>query len=269
MNRAVLNETWRQTWLQAVLWGLALGAMGFLVVLMIPDANGLKQMRDLLESLPPILLRAVGVGDDLDFIATPEGFIAVGFFGKTLLLLAAYPVIVGLRVTSSEEHSGTLDILLSFPLPRWQIVLQKFIAYALTAVVVIACLFVGMLAGQAVTGLQLNMGRIALTILNALPCLTLILAFTILVGAMINNRRLTIGISTVFVVGSFMLDVVGQLAKGSFAEDLRALSFFRYYDSTGVMQNGLVAANFIGLLLVAGVLVATSLYVFQRRDVGV
>lgn len=269
MNRAVFNETWRQTWLQAILWGIGLGAMGFLVVLMIPDAEGLKQMRDLIASLPPIMVRAIGVGDDLDFITTPEGFIAVGFFGKTLLILAAYPVIVGLRVTSVEEHNGTMDILLSFPLKRWQVVLQKFVAYTITAGIVIVWLFVGMLVGQVVTGLSLNMGRIAQTILNTLPCLAVILAFTTLIGAMINNRRLVIGISTIFVLGSFMLDTVGQLAKGTFAEELRALSFFRYYDSTGVMQHGLSVGNFLLLLAVAGLMVSASLVAFQRRDVGV
>jgi ABC-2 type transport system permease protein len=92
--------------------------------------------------MPPIILRAVGVGDDLNYFASPEGFVAVGFFGKTLLVLAAYPVVMGLRVTVNEEDSGTIDVLLSLPVARWRVILEKFLAYVVTLVVIVAVLYV-------------------------------------------------------------------------------------------------------------------------------
>jgi ABC-2 type transport system permease protein len=269
MNGSVFREIWRQTRVQALLWGLGLASMGFLVVLMIPDAKGLQQMKQLVETLPPLLIRAIGSGTDLDYVATPEGFIAIGFFGKTLLLLAAYPVITGLRVTVNEEHSGTLDILLSFPIARWRVLLEKFLAYALSILVITVLLFVGLWAGKTVTGINLDLGRIALTVLNTMPSMILILAFTIFIGSLMNNRRIAIAIATAFVLVSFMVDAIGQVAQGTFAEDLRALSFFRYYNSTHVMRYGLVWSDLLLLLGLATALLAASFVVFQRRDVGV
>jgi ABC-2 type transport system permease protein len=238
MSGAIFFEALRQTRRQMLYWGIGLGLIGFLVVTMVPDVEGLKQMAAFLESMPPIILRAVGVGNDLTFFTTPDGFVATGFFGKSLLLLAAYPIVMGLRVTVNEEDSGTIDMLLSLPVPRWRVILEKFLAYAMTLVVIVALLFVSLWAGTVVSGVKLNMERVALTTLNILPSMLLILAFTLFIGALIGRKRLAVGIVTAFVIGSFMLDIVGAVGKGSFAEQLRALSFFSYYDSTGVMQSG-------------------------------
>lgn len=60
---------------------------------------------------------------------TPEGIVAVSFFGKFALLFTAYPVVMGMRVTSNEEDDGILDVLLSLPVARWQVILEKFAAH--------------------------------------------------------------------------------------------------------------------------------------------
>lgn len=268
MRWAVFAETLRQTRRQMLYWGLGLGLIGFVVVVMVPDVEGLKEMARLLESLPPIIMRAVGVGDDMAFFATPDGFVATGFFGKSLLLLAAYPVVMGLRVTVNEEDSGTMDVLLSLPVARWRVVLEKVAAYFVTLVVIAALLYIGLWAGTVASGVTLNMGKVAQTVLNLLPSMMLILAFTLFVGAIVRRKRLAVGLATAFVIGSFMLDIIGSIARGTIAEQLRALSFFRYFDSTGVMQHGLVWEHVALLVVISIVLLGGALLAFERRDVG-
>jgi ABC-2 type transport system permease protein len=269
MRGSVFFETLRQTWLQAIYWGVGLGLISLFMILIVPNADALNQMVELLKTMPPFLLQAAGVGDDLNFLATPDGFVAVGFFGKMLLLIAAYPIVMGLRVTINEEDSGSLDMLLSLPVPRWRVVLEKFAAYTLTIFVIVVLSFIGIWAGRVMSGIEINLGRVAETILNLTPSLILILAATVFIGTVIRRRKIALGVATAFIIGSFMLDTIGAIAKGTIAENLRALSFFKYFDGAGVMQNGLEWANVMLPLVVAVVLLVGSLWAFQRRDVGV
>jgi hypothetical protein len=110
------------------------------------------------------------------------------------------------------------------------------------------------------------MARVVQTVFNLLPSMMLILAFTLFVGAVVRRKRLAVGLATVFVIGSFMLDIVGSITRGSIAEQLRALSFFRYYDSTGVCRT--VWCGVRALLVVISIgLLGGALLAFQRRDI--
>ena len=133
--------------------------MGLLVVVMVPLFD-MQAMKELLESFPPLILAMVGVGGDLEVFATNEGFVAVGFFGKSALIFAAYPVVMGMRITSDEEDKGIMDMLLSLPLQRAQMVIEKFAAYAVSIVGVVALIYLGMELGVAVSGIELDMGRL-------------------------------------------------------------------------------------------------------------
>lgn len=269
MRGAVFTEVILRTWKQALYWGLGIGAMGFFVVVLVPDVEALKEFTKLIEKMPPFLMRAAGVSDDMTFMATPAGFIATGFFGKTLLFLAAYPVIMGMRVTVNEEDEGTMDILLSLPVPRWRVVLEKFVAYLLTISFIAFVLYVCMWGALQIVKLDVDITRIGETILNVIPSMSLILAFTLFVGTLIRTKKLALTIASVFVLLSFLLDTIGAIGTGSAAEYLRKVSFFSYYDSTGVMQNGIVWSNFFGISLVALLLVTAGLWFFERRDVGI
>ena len=97
----------------------------------------------------------------------------------------------------------------------------------------------------------------------------MILAFTLFIGVLTHNRRLVLGLATAFVLGSLMLDTIGLMAGGSFAEALRSVSFFKYYDSTSVIQNGLTLSNVLLLTSTSLVLLISSVQLFQRRDVAV
>ena len=111
MIGSVFLETLKQTWKQMVYWGAGLAAMALLVVVMVPLFD-MQQMKDLLASFPPVILAMIGVGSELDVFATNEGFVAIGFFGKSALIFAVYPVVMGMRISANEEDNGTSDVLL-------------------------------------------------------------------------------------------------------------------------------------------------------------
>lgn len=268
MRGVIFRETLRRTWWQMLYWGAGLGAMAMISTAMVPLFDAMKIV-DLLRGLPPVLLAASGLDADVSAFATPEGIITVGFFGKFALIFAAYPVVMGMRVTANEEDEGILDVVLSLPVPRWQMMVEKFAAYLLTIVVIAAMVYAGLWLGTQLIDVPLDMNRMAPMVLNLVPVLTLVMALTMFVAAVLRRRQVSLAVVTAFVLGSFMLDSVAGMVESSAATLLRRLSVFSYYDPGGVVQNGLVWTNVAALLVVSALLVAAALWFFERRDVGV
>lgn len=264
---AIFVETLRRTWRQAVYWGIGLGAMALLIMLVIPNVDTLEQYREIVETMPPILLQAFGISD-ADTLATPEGFLSYGFFTYAILILAVYAVIAGLNITANEEDSGIMDVVLTLPVKRWQIVVEKFAAYALLLVVILLVSAVGIVAGELISDFEVDDAVVAQSFINTYPPVVLMLAFTAFVATVVRRRGTASVIAIVFIVGSYFVNFVGRAASGSIAESLANASFFYYADTEAIIRDGLVLSNVVGLLAASLALAAAALWFWQRRDVG-
>lgn len=269
MTGAVFVETLRRGWMGMLGWGLGIGSLAFISIIIIPDVNALEQMATLMESLPPILMQALG-GGDISFMATPEGYLALQYFSVTLLIFAVYAVVGGLNIAANDEERGTLDIFLSLPVARTRLVLEKFFAYIVLITGALVISFLCMSAGITITPTlaTVDMEKIIGATFAMLPASLVVLAFTFLVAAVVRRRGMAIALAAVFVIGSYFLDTLGRAAPNTVANALRSISFFAYYDGSGVMQNGLNWGNIALLLVVTVLLVAGGMWFFERRDVG-
>lgn len=268
MIGAVFIETLKQTWKQMVYWGVGLAALALLVVIMVPLFN-MQDMRKLLESFPPVILAMVGVGSDLEIFATNEGFVAMGFFGKSALIFAVYPVVMGMRVTANEEDSGTMDVLLSLPLERARVIIEKFLAYGLSCVGVVVLIYLGLHLGVLMGGVDLDVGRLVEITFYLVPLMVFIMAATVLIAVMARRRSLALGIVTAFVIISYMLQTIGAAAEGTVAEPIGAISFLTYYNAGDILAQGFIWPHIAGYVALSVLLLLAALYRYERRDIGV
>ncbi|MBZ0303396.1 MAG: ABC transporter permease [Anaerolineae bacterium] len=268
MTGVIFRDTLRRTWWPMLYWGGGLGLMAFIAAWLVPLFDAI-QLTEVVKNLPPVILAAAGLDENLTALATPEGIITVAFFSKFVLLFAAYPVVMGMRVTANEEEEGILDVLLSLPVARWRVVLEKFGAYALTLLVIGLIVYAGLWAGVQLTGIVLDMTVIGDALVNLIPMLLLVLAFTVCVGALLGRRSIALGIVTGFVLGSYALSTIAAMVTGGVSALFRAISFFSYFDVNGIVQSGLNWGHVWGLLLVSLLLMGAAVWSFQRRDVGV
>ncbi len=268
MTGVVFMNTLRRNWRQILYWGLGIAILGYYVIVIVPNVDTLKQYADLFSRMPPIFIKAFGLSDVAQ-LATPGGFLGLAFFSYMLLITASYAVIAGLSVTANEEDRGILDVLLSLPIPRWRIIVERLLAYTLILIGMLALTFLGLWYGASNTpGLSLDIGRLFLATANLLPTTLLVLAFTVLVGTVARSRSLAIGAATVFVVASYFIDFIGASASGTFMDSLRAISFYSWYNGGQIMFTGLEWSRVLLPLAVTLVLAAGSLWFFDRRDVG-
>lgn len=261
-------DTLRQSWRQALYWGIGAAIFAAMIVIMVPVMDSLKLI-DLIKTMPPMLLRAAGLGSDLDFLATPEGFIALGFFSKFALFFTIYPAVLGLRVTNTDETGGILDIVLSLPVPRRQLIVEKTLAYLILLVLMTGIVLVGILVGTALVTVEMNVGRLLALVVNLLPLTIFVMALSLCVGAISGRRQFAPTVVAVIIVVSFMLQSFSGMVEGTWVEIPVKFSFFTYYDAPGVVQNGLNALHVVGFLGFAITFVMSALWIFERRDVGV
>lgn len=268
MRGAIFIETLKRSVWQMVYWGLGLGAMAVFVVGFAPMFNAIDFV-GMLEQMPPFLVKSLGVGDDISVLGTPEGMIAFGFFGKMALIFVVYPVVMGLRATSNDEAEGILDIVLSMPVQRTSILIEKFAAYLVTVLIIGMMITAGFALGTSLVDMDLDTGLLVTISLNLIPTLIFVLAFTILVGAIVGRKRLALGIITGFIIGSFMLQSIGGMLDGTTGEVIEGLSFFTYNSAASVLSSGVNMLHISGMLVLAVLMMGVSLVAFERRDVGV
>jgi len=268
MIGSVFLETYKQTWKKMVYWGGGLAAMALMVVLMVPLFD-MQDIKDLLQTFPPIILAMVGIGKELEIFATNEGFVAMGFFGKSALIFAVYPVVMGMRVTANEEDAGTMDLLLSLPVQRARVIVEKFLAYGVSCVGVVLLIYLGLHIGVLFGGVELDVLRLAEVTFYLIPLMVFIMAATMLIAVLARRRVVALGIVTAFVIASYMLQTIGLAAEGTVAEPLGVISFLTYYNAGDILAQGFIWPHIAGYVGLSVLLLLASLYRYERRDIGV
>jgi ABC-2 type transport system permease protein len=251
-----------------VYWGLGLSALALLVVIMVPLFD-MQDMMKLLESFPPVILAMIGVGKELEIFATNEGFVAIGFFGKSALIFAVYPVVMGMRITANEEDSGTMDVLLSLPVERARVIVEKFLAYAVTCVGVVVLIYVGLHIGVIIGGVELDVLRLAEVTFYLIPLMVFIMAATMLIAVLARRRMVALGVVTAFIIVSYMLQTIGAAAEGTVAESLGSVSFLSYYNTGDILAEGFIWPHIAGFVVLSLGFLALSLHRYERRDIGI
>lgn len=271
MSGTIFTELLRRNWLGMLFWGLSMALIAWLQIIILPDVDSLKQMAELMETLPPVFLQMFGGSSDPAFLSTPEGYLNLRFFSLLPLFLAVYAVAAGLTITSNEEDQGIMDMVLSLPVPRWRIVVERFLAYILLLCGILVLSFVGLWVGTVMTPLfAIPAPKLLVAVFNALPLLLAIMAFSVLAGTALRRRGYAVTLSSAFVVGAYVLDTLGKAATENILNQLSKLSIFNYYDATSIMQGGDPVWGNLGLLLALALLLwAGAIGFFQRRDIGV
>ncbi len=270
MTGAVFFETLRRHWLTAVYWGIGIIVYGVIALLILPNQEALQQYVNLLRTVPSGLMSAFGL-EDVALIGTPEGFLGYSYFLYIILVIAVYAVLAGLNITANEEDSGVLDMVLSLPIPRWRIIVEKFLAYGLLLLLIIVMGFVGLVVGRMlnVHAQPLEISTLLSSSLNMFPSGVLVLAFTTLAAVIVRRRGTAAALAGGFVVASYLIDILGTMTRNAVGDALGSLSFFRHYDAMQVLLTGIRWESVTLVLVASVILTAAALVMFERRDIGV
>lgn len=243
-------------------WSIGVGLLTAMYASYFPSMRK-PAMTDAMESYPEALREAFNLQD----ISTAAGYLEGTVFGLLVpLVVVIFTISVGTRTIATEEENGTLDLLLSYPVSRARLVLERCGALVLSTLVVSAVVLVMLIAVSGPADLDIGVDKLAGMTLHLALLGLCFGALAMAVGCVVGRR------STVFAVTGAAA-VAGYLGN-SFAPQvdslrwLQNLSPFFYYEDGSPLKNGIQWAHLGVLVAITAVFVAAGAMAFQRRDVS-
>ena len=229
-----------------------------------PSISTNDAVQDYLDSYDPDLLAIFGFSEHMD-ITTGPGYLNAEMFGFMVpVLVIIFAVSLGAAAIAGEEDKRTMELLLSEPVSRQRVLLEKY-AFLLAANAMLGVvLWLSLAVGAVAVGMDVGMFKLAeATISSALLGLTFgSLAFAI--GAFTGNRGLSVGVSAGAAAASYVINTLAAIVD--FLEPAKWLSPFFYYNDNVPIANGLDPLHLSLLLVVIAVPAIAGYLAFLRRD---
>jgi beta-exotoxin I transport system permease protein len=248
---------------RAVLAGIAGGWLAALAVAVSLMFDGLQHtLAEITRDLPDSVSRLVGNSD----MGT-----AVGFMNAEILSIFAPLVVVGVAAVlgaaavAGEQQDLTLALLLSTPLTRRRLVLEKTAAMALVVVEIAGICGVGIFVGSAVSGLGLGGSNVAAAMVHL--ALLGIFFGTVAVALGANaSRRLAVRVTIALAVAAYFVESLLPLVHS--LTSWAALSPWHYYSAAFPLARGLEVGDVAVLAGLSALALAGALVLVERRDVA-
>ena len=255
-----LKSLYNLRW-QMLGWTLGIGFVVFLTVVFF-DSLKIGGFGNITKSVPPSLQALVGSLEDFTSIG---GYVGQFVFGsKTTMLLVPMAIILFITQSVSEESDGRLATLLTLPVSRTSVYIQKWLAAA--TVLIVVCL--GLVS---VTLLAVQLQHASLDLLSlaksAGTCLLMCLAFGSLaygLGMAIGRKGLTIALVSAYAGISL---IISSLAPNvSQLKFIDHLSILHYYNIPNIMLHGLNLTHTLVLIGVTFICFVGGWLLFRTRS---
>jgi ABC-2 type transport system permease protein len=264
MFRSVWTKTIRDQRRALVWWSLGFMFTVFMYASFWPSVReNAAQFTEYMEKLPEAIRNLFGGAD----FATPEGYVQTELFSLLgPVLLIVYAIGAGARAVAGEEEAGTLDLLLSTPLSRGRVVLDKFGSMVSATLFMALLTWLSLVAIGPLFDLRLPLEGLLAATLNLFLLALSFGAVALLVGSATGSKGAAVGVASGLAVVTFILNTLAPSvdALGPF----RFLSPFHYYSGHQPLTNGFHGIDVLVLAGISAVALVTALTMFERRDLA-
>jgi len=197
-----------------------------------------------------------------------KGFVIFEFYSWWWMLAGLFIAYLSVSLIASDFENKRMDIYLSTPVSRRRYLLEKFAALALIALYIIAVATIGLVVGIVGIGelAELPADAVFLSLIGCYPFLLVIAAIGILAAVMFQKVKTGMGVTFATVFAQFFLYTFGNYADS--LEWMKTISIFHYWDYvTPLLDNVFKLGDFAVLSVIASVVLALGLYLFEKKDV--
>jgi len=252
------RKAFRDSRVTAIGGGLLSFGLALMYVLLYPSIRSSFENTE----LPEYMQNFAGAAGSY---ATPAGYMATEFFTAVPITLVIFAVVAGTAATAGEESAGTLELLLSQPIRRRRVILEKALGIGAAISVALLAGYPGILLGQLFVDMDLSPVRTLAAMVCTLPLLFLFAALGMLLGAALPTRAMAVAVCTAGAVGAYVVFTLGLMVDS--LTELRKLTPFYWSDASKPLvgdyelwRAGLLLAVSVGLVLLAMV-------ALERRDI--
>ncbi len=199
-------------------------------------------------------------------ISTWQGFfyIEVGVILEFSVIFLA--ILIPARIVAGEVDKNTLDVTLSYPIPRWRYLLEKFMVYLTYSLLYPAFVYVMAVVSTNSLGETMDMTVLSHSMIGFWLWLFALGALSLLCGTLFLDSNRALGASGALILTQYVMTRFGNLGDLSFLKDY---TVFSYLSTAGILRNGgMLMSDLVVVVGVGVVALAAALYVFQKRELA-
>ncbi len=204
-----------------------------LVIAIYPSiaTSGLN-INEILKVFPEELLKVFNM--DIFDISTALGWLETEGFIFWILLSGFYSAILGATILTKEENDKTIEILLSKPVSRNEVVINKLICgiinvFIFNLLVYLTCVF-GLLLID-----DLDFKIVTLISIGTFMIDLMLFTITLMISSFFNKTSVTRNIALAIVFLSYIMQIVGGLTSS--LEFLKNISIFEFFSVRYIAVN--------------------------------
>jgi ABC-2 type transport system permease protein len=202
-------------------------------------------------------------------MATYVGFINLELY--QIFWIVILGIIIGFiaaSLVSKEIEGKTIDILMSNPISRKQIVFEKFIGLIPLILVINFGTMLSVMGITVLIGEELNFNNLFLTHLASIPYFLAVLSIGLLISVVINEKMKASIFFIAILMGMYVIETMSKTVPAY--ESLGFVSITHYfipYDTLKFGDFGVVEA--LVLICITTVCLIMSLIYFEHKDIPV
>jgi ABC-2 type transport system permease protein len=227
-TKTIRDLRWPTFWV-----ALGMGGMTAYFAVLFPTYSKILDMESFMSKLGDAA-KLFGAAGDLN---TLVGFLHVELFSMILpALLVAFAAGIASGFTAGEESRGTIDVLLSYPVSRRRVMLQKSLALLIACLVAAAATWLLGLIGAAISNSALPPDKLAAACLMLVLLSLVFGAMALAISAATGSRGPAIGVAVGLMVVTYLVDNLAWLVEAF--KSIQWLSPFEYYMGHDPLRNG-------------------------------
>lgn len=188
------------------------------------------------------------------------------------VVASVYAIINGTGTLAAEEEDGRLEMIVTLPLPRWQVVTAKAIALTISSIVIYLIVsIVSLFVFQGIEG-QIETELVGMdmftAVLSGWPVVFAVGMIGMFLAAFCASRRAASMIAAVILVVSYFGNTLANSTPA--LEPFEPFFLFTYLNASGkAVLEGQQASDVFVLIAIGLVSFALALFFFQRRNLTV
>ena len=207
-------------------WTIGMVFLTAWIAVVYPVIRDSEAFVNFLEEFPPELMAMFGM--DPGTFLTGAGFLQAQLFSfMAPVIIITFAVIAGAGATAREEANGTMDMLLSIPISRSSLLLQKAGSMILLADVLVLAIAITLAVMNPLIGLNLTVEGIAAVCLGLWLLAVGFGGVTMLVGAFTGSPGTAAGVGAGVALILWFADAFAELFD--WLEPIATVSPFRWY----------------------------------------
>jgi len=247
-------------------WTVGLAGYVALIASVYPTVRDNPDLEKLVESYPEALKAFVAFGGQFDFTSA-AGYLGSELFSfmmPALFLVAA--VGHGAGTLAGEEERGTIDLLLSSPLSRTRVALEKLAAMCVELAALGVVLWLALWVGARAFSMEVSVAHLASATALLVVLALAYGAIAFMVAAATGRKTLAIGLTVALAVGAYLVNSLASLVE--VLEPFQKATPFYHYAVADPLRQGLDPWHTLFLIAVGAVAAAGGVLLFDRRDLA-